>query len=417
MTAYAIHPQKGSEDGTAWNMVQALSKYENILLITRKNNEEAIRAYLKEKKAASPQHGKLEFAYFDYPDWLKWWKKGGRGALLYHYLWHLGVVFYIIRKKFEFNIAHHLNFHSDWMPSFLWLLGKPLVWGPVGHHPYIPKGYLKHAPRKDRLKHDMAWIVKKLFWRFSPSLWLTRRMASRIFYINSSVEKVLGRDKNKGILLPAIASRANHNHPLEKKGFTLLSVGRFVSLKGFDIAIQAFIRFLDLIPPEDRTKARLVLIGKGPQQKYLEKLIQASALATQQIKCIDWIPQQQLWDYYKTSSALLFPSHEGAGMVVPEAMSYGLPVLCFDNPGPGETTGTSAGIRIPYTNYDDSIERFALAIHQLWTNKPLLQSLARGAVKRQQLHYSWAHKASTIHHTYNVITNVSSTITKLSYHA
>ena len=414
MTAYAIHPKKGSEDGTAWNIVQALSGYEDILVITRKNNQEAISAYCSEKEAGLHQNGKLEFAYFDYPDWFKWWKKGGRGALLYHYLWHFGVVFFIIRKGFKFDIAHHLNFHSDWMPSFLWLLGKPFVWGPVGHHPYIPKGYLDDAPKMDRIKNNIGWLVKKMFWHFSPALWLTRRMASRIFYINSSVETTLGRDKSKGTLLPAIASTVNNDVSMDKKDFTLLSVGRFVTLKGFDIAVQAFIRFLDFIPQKDRSEVNLVLIGKGPEQQRLEKFIQASGIPAECIRFIDWIPQEKLWDYYQTSSALLFPSHEGAGMVVPEAMSYGLPAICFDNPGPGETIGEAAGIRIPYTTYEDSVEQFAQAIHKLWTNKPLLKTFSLAAINRQRQYYTWAHKAKVIHHTYNLITNVSNNFTKRS---
>ena len=41
-----------------------------------------------------------------------------------------------------------------------------------------------------------------------------------------------------------------------------------------------------------------------------------------------------------------FPSHEGAGMVVAEAMSFGLPVVCLNNEGPGEFITTNCGFAV-----------------------------------------------------------------------
>ena len=38
ITAYAVNPYKGSEDGTGWNMIQEIAKYNNVIAITRKNN-------------------------------------------------------------------------------------------------------------------------------------------------------------------------------------------------------------------------------------------------------------------------------------------------------------------------------------------------------------------------------------------
>jgi len=49
------------------------------------------------------------------------------------------------------------------------------------------------------------------------------------------------------------------------------------------------------------------------------------------------------------SYIFLFPSFEGAGMVVIEAMAAGLPVVCLDYSGPGEIVTDECGIKIkPY---------------------------------------------------------------------
>lgn len=82
---------------------------------------------------------------------------------------------------------------------------------------------------------------------------------------------------------------------------------------------------------------------------------------------------------YSEASLFFFPSHEGAGMVVPEALSCGLPVLCFDNAGPGEFITDSCGIKVPYTNYEDSISEFGKAINKVFESPSLLKHLSAGA--------------------------------------
>ena len=86
-------------------------------------------------------------------------------ALLYFYMWQFGIVNFIKRKKLAFDIAHNLNFHSDWTPTFLWRLGKPTFWGPIGHHPPVPKNFLKkHYDKshyiKDRVYAGVKWVLR-----------------------------------------------------------------------------------------------------------------------------------------------------------------------------------------------------------------------------------------------------------------
>ena len=47
ITAYAVNPYKGSEDGTGWNISRELAKNNVVHVITRKNNQKEIDRYLK----------------------------------------------------------------------------------------------------------------------------------------------------------------------------------------------------------------------------------------------------------------------------------------------------------------------------------------------------------------------------------
>ena len=73
VTAYAVQPYKGSEDGMGWNMIVQIARFNRVIAITRKNNREAIEKYLAEENI--PEAENMEFAYFDLPYFLRFLEK------------------------------------------------------------------------------------------------------------------------------------------------------------------------------------------------------------------------------------------------------------------------------------------------------------------------------------------------------
>ncbi|HMV91811.1 MAG TPA: hypothetical protein PKA40_19345, partial [Cyclobacteriaceae bacterium] len=80
-TAYAINPSKGSEDGTGWNFVMQIARFNRVIVVTRKNNRRPIENY--QHFNPDERYALITFLYFDLPKWMRFWKRGGRGALLY----------------------------------------------------------------------------------------------------------------------------------------------------------------------------------------------------------------------------------------------------------------------------------------------------------------------------------------------
>ncbi len=401
ITAYAINPYKGSEDGTAWNILIQVAKENRIVAITRENNQDAIEQYLTENDIPSAQN--IQFEYFDLPYWMRFWKRKEKGALLYAYLWQIGIVFFIWKRKFQFDVAHHLNFHCDWMPTFLWIFGKPFVWGPVGHHPKIEKAFiLQTGGWKALLQDRIKWYVKKFFWTFDPFLKITKWKASKILCINSSVEKVLNLPKEKVVLLPAIATEEAAILPKSSQQFELLSIGRFVHLKGFDLTIRAFAQFYEQQNPSIQANLKLTLIGKGPLKNQLQNLVQQLNIGNA-VAFVYWVNRSELNTYFSNADVFLFPSHEGAGMVVPEALSFGLPVVCLDNIGPGESIDENSGIKIPISDYLTTIKNLSIAIDKLYHHEAFRTKLSKGAKERFETYFTWHRKGSIISKNYQEI--------------
>ena len=401
VTCYAVNPYKGSEDGTGWNILMSIAKNNKVIAITRENNQPAIDKYFAENEIDYADN--IQFEYFDLPYYLRFWKKKSRGALLYFFLWQIGVVFFIKSKNFKFDIAHHLNFHSDWMPSFLWVFGKPFVWGPIGHHPKIPRDFiLATSGRKGLIVDRLKWFSKCIFWKASLSLYLTKKKASKIICINSSVEKVLNLPKEKVVLLPAVATQRPRPTPRITNEFQVLSIGRFVPLKGFDLTIESFAKCYYQQTKDVQSNMRLILIGKGPMKIRLRILTQDLNI-DHAVTFIDWIDRKDLDQYFANASAFLFPSHEGAGMVVPEALSFGVPTICLDNIGPGESIDDTCGMAIKSTYRVNAINELSDALSLLVTNQELQTQLSNGATERFEKMFTWDRKGELIAKMYESI--------------
>ena len=386
-----------------WNFSCQIARYQRALVITRKNNRENIEKYRLE---TGDTNSDLKFYYYDLPYLLRFWKKGSRGASLYFYLWQLFLPIFILTNKLKFDIAHNLNFHADSYPSMLWVLGKPLVWGPINHNEKIPSSYIKNIyGYKDYIRDRAVWSMKNVFWYLDPLHFLSRYMATKIIGANSSVQTRLRISDEKFIISPSAASDEVLSVRPKKRSstFQVLVIGRFITIKAFDIALLAFDDFYNGLPIEVRDNVKLTILGRGPKKTYLFDMAK-SLSAYPQISFLHWLEKVEVDQLYENADVFFFPSHEGAGMVVPEALSHAIPILCFDNFGPGEFVDESCSLTIPYTNYHQSVKDFSKALSTLFQDKLLYESLSKGALETFKKKFNWNSRGESFKDIYNSIT-------------
>jgi glycosyltransferase involved in cell wall biosynthesis len=70
-------------------------------------------------------------------------------------------------------------------------------------------------------------------------------------------------------------------------------------------------------------------------------------------------------------------------------MSYGLPVLCFNNDGPGAFSHPSSSLRVDYGWYDETIAMFAEKLKSLHANKACYEAEAAKSAARFQQYFTW----------------------------
>lgn len=148
---------------------------------------------------------------------------------------------------------------------------------------------------------------------------------------NELIEKWGARaDRTVCILNPVFfpqSARVPSEAELAERPEVLLAVGRMVPEKDFITLVRAFARL-------QRPQARLVILGKGPDEAKLVAEIERLG-----IKHRVSMPgySKEPWTYYEQAKCfVLSSSSEPFGNVVVEAMAYGLPIVATACSGPQE---------------------------------------------------------------------------------
>jgi rhamnosyl/mannosyltransferase len=143
----------------------------------------------------------------------------------------------------------------------------------------------------------------------SPDLRAVRRPCSIVPY---------GIDGNR-FRLTAMTSALAARLREQTRGLRVLFVGRFRYYKGLDVLVQA-IRGLD---------ATLLLVGSGPEEPRVRRLVQSLGLA-ERVHFAGTVSEAALPAYYHAADVLVMPSlyrSESFGLAMAEAHTCGLPTV------------------------------------------------------------------------------------------
>jgi glycosyltransferase involved in cell wall biosynthesis len=87
--------------------------------------------------------------------------------------------------------------------------------------------------------------------------------------------------------------------------------------------------------------------------------------------------------------------------VVAEALSFGLPVICLDNEGPGEFINADCGFAIPHSDYYSTVSGLEKAIQALYFDKELLLKMSVAARKHYEEKFTWNSRGEKLKNIYN----------------
>jgi len=172
--------------------------------------------------------------------------------------------------------------------------------------------------------------------------------------------------------LPGRDTLDSDDDGLVQRNRLILGSGRLIASKRHDLAIRAFGEIA-----QDHPDTILVLLGDGPERSQLEQLRDSLGL-TNRVILRGQVANAGAW--YARADIFVFPSSfEGFPNAVLEALSYGIPTVCFDIlTGPRYLIEDHVnGILLPD---NDHVTRLGNALSELLGDSGLCRKLSENAV-------------------------------------
>lgn len=163
------------------------------------------------------------------------------------------------------------------------------------------------------------------------------------------------------------AEMLRNNNP-NLKNFTIVAVGRQIYSKGYDVLLKA----LSLI----NLDMEVNIVGGNPTELNLKL---KKDLNLNYVNFVQFLPMEELKDYYASANLFILPTRSDVwGLVINEAMSFGLPIITTDK--------CAGGIEL-INKYDNGVlfrsedfEELAKIISNLYQNRDLLQKYTKNSV-------------------------------------
>ena len=161
----------------------------------------------------------------------------------------------------------------------------------------------------------------------------------------------------------------------------LLYIGRLSKEKGIEYLIKAMPRIQEEIPD-----TKLVIIGTGPEEKNLEKLV-SHIEADRCITFTGWVNNSNLIKHIQNAEVVIVPSYwaENFAIVTLEAMANGRPIIVSDIFGLSERIeNDDVGFLVKAGNSKDLADK----IVNLLSNFELVKKLSEKCIEKVEKLYS-----------------------------
>jgi glycosyltransferase involved in cell wall biosynthesis len=231
-------------------------------------------------------------------------------------------------------------------------------------------GTQHNHPPKMSIPSHLDWLRKRVYSKLDAVTALTQKTADHLAHTVGGNIHVIPNFINYPLVTKASSISASVYK--DKFAHIVLAVGSLTYQKGFSRLIDCFSNlastYIDWC---------LVIVGEGKLRCDLEEQIRSHNLDKQV-----FLPGRtgNVADFYKEADIFAFSSHyEGFGLVLAEAMTYGVPAVSFDcDTGPSEIiTNNQDGLLIPQ---DDAIA-FTEGLKRLIDNEGLRKELGKNATR------------------------------------
>lgn len=397
LCCYACDPGHGSEPGMGWNFARNIARQHEVHVIVEKEEfEEKILEYARQH----PDEVENMKFYFILKHRHRTLRKIWPPSYYWFYrAWQKKA--YLLAQELDktehFDLVHHITISGYRDPGYLWKLGKPFVWGPVGGFTDTPWCLMRSLGAGGAIHFGVRNIVNYFQKRFLPRV---RQAAARSHTILTSTTQAVREIRDiwhRDAVLMNEVGFENHHPALEVSKhipgtpLRICWAGEHKPRKALDILLRAL--------PACREKMELHVLSRGPRMQAWKRLAHKLGL-DDVVTFHGFVPRDEAFRIMASSHVFCITSvREDTSTVVFEAFRYGLPIIAMDHCGFSAVIDDSCGIKIPINSEKQVISDYARYLDYLSVHEEERCKLSDGALKRCQL-YTWDAKMEVLNSIY-----------------
>lgn len=413
----------GSEQGMGWNWIVSLARYCELFVITEGEYRGQIEEWMQQEENALIARN-IHFYYVPIGGDNEakcakirrmCWNQGDWRFYKYYKDWQKKVAdkarriiddeeMKVMRKEADhgIDVLHQLNMIGFREPGYLWRFAKvydiPFVWGPVDAKDRFPLQYAEGAGVKTKA---FLWLKNQItVWQLKNHKRVRKAADNASVLLSSSSNSVcsfkryMGKDSvlmnetgchgagERAAFGEMMASADGMDE--RRKDFDILWVGKMDFRKQLGLALET-------VAALSQANVKLHVVGGGNAEMYKK---QAMRLGIRE--SVLWhgaVSHSEVQAMMRKCDVMLFTSvAEGTPHVVLEALANGLPVVCHDTCGQGDSVNDKVGIKVPLSNPQQSVKDFAAAISALYDDREMLKVMSENCYARAE-DLSWDNKA------------------------
>lgn len=320
----------------------------------------------------------------------------------YYRYWHKKAYDLAVKLHHEvnFDIAHQLTMVGFREPGYLWKLGIPFVWGPVGGMGFFPWQFLHKVGL-----HGAIFYLGYNLYNFLQMRFMKRpKIAARI----AGCGLMTATQENQtcahyywgcpSTIIPEVGlphlpvtdiNQRNLREPLR-----IVWTGLHEARKALNLGLDA----LNICRSDINWE--LHILGNGPRKNTWMRQAESRGIFKRTF-FHGWLSRDQALKVMSRAHVMLITSlRDLTSTVTIEALALGLPIVCLDHCGFADVINEYCGIKVPVTKYNQVVKGLAKALESLADDEILRQKLAKGALARAQM-YSWENKIDMLCHIYS----------------